>query len=1123
MFRVLAKILVLLFLVALLLALFAPSILSTQVGKHTIFRVLKKMTGYEIDAKELKLQWLKGQQAKMIDVTDKTGQSIFHANSLETSAPLWKIVFCHDVGQLNIHSPSVVVSPSEHLAKRLVLCSQNFYILDHVQTSEFHVGPKCRNSVNREAVFKEASFLPTISLTPSFKLLGEMKVTDGSIQFISPGVETISAKNVELDAVLLPKQIKMTVQGMTQESSNQGTFQIKLLAYPGSNQIDASMQIVRFPLRAADQLISILYPHMKGILRETIGESLDAELRLKNLQDNLEVYLNATSDHFSALLETKIQQDRLILASPALFQFQIPSQSFQQLTQLQLKNPWKAQIKIDELSVPLQNHQQFILQGTLKSERVEFENGVLEPFSLYLGNTASSENWNIKIDSSQVQFSGSMHIPQVWEELSFKGEALLPQNTKVDIQAESLSSIALIAQGDIWQGQFKGAIDPHKKTIALVESGFLTLQLANLPSPLPALLKEPLPIQISIEPSVINFQAETGSIKGVAEVPAFELGASHVDPTHVQFTGNIGKRQVQFSVTSKVDSGPLNMEGVFISPKDPGKDQLPFYLNLKGACQDFPIASIQPFLKNGPSLSPLFGETLTTHFEASAAGISSSLKIQAISPTLSLQAQFKTNQECLELMEPANFIWKLTPDGHQALLRFFEGSQAINLSDAVLFKGSIPVLSLPLDQNLSIDQRLNRLEYETKVSADQLSFVYNGQGNQVKQLLIELSHKVTSDPHQFQISAMATPQGTLSCRGNWMSSGTADIQLIADHFPTATFDFFMAPFQNSRLSFATLCGPFINLTLDTALSQWSGPLKLNFHSDHLRSYLNGSFRQGVLTLTDPFQLHLDLTPASSRMLFGEVNPLSLSSVRSEGPITLEITPDQFSYPLFPADISKIQVGKSRLELGKLFCKNEGNVQVTLGLLKLGQYQSGDDLKLWFAPLDFQIQNGVLNCERTELLIADQIQVCLWGNVDFPAHSIDAVLGLTASCLQKAFGIKDLPKNYVLQIPLRGTLTDVQINKGAATAKIGALLLWQQKGAIAGKAGGPAGAILGEMLNKMGPLPGGDQKAPPAKRPFPWESEQPKQTTNKKKVSENSHRKHFHPSDSALKQALKFIR
>ncbi|MGH2638470.1 MAG: hypothetical protein ACRDF4_04210, partial [Rhabdochlamydiaceae bacterium] len=236
-------------------------------------------------------------------------------------------------------------------------------------------------------------------------------------------------------------------------------------------------------------------------------------------------------------------------------------------------------------------------------------------------------------------------------------------------------------------------------------------------------------------------------------------------------------------------------------------------------------------------------------------------------------------------------------------------------------------------------------------------------------------------------------------------------------------------------------------------------------------------------------------------------------------------PQGFSYPVVPSNLSQLQIGSGRLELGKLMCHNEGNVQTTLGLLKLGQYRAGDKLELWFAPLDFQIQNGILNCERTEILIAKDFQVCTWGSVNFPDNSIDGILGLTASCLNNAFGIKNLPENYVLQIPLRGTLIDAKIDKGKATTKIAALMLWQQKDAVGGLVKGPAGKFLGQTMSKLGPFPGGDQKAPPPKKPFPWQARQDQPTTSKKKTSDASHEHKtlIRPEDSALKQVLKLLK
>ncbi len=63
------------------------------------------------------------------------------------------------------------------------------------------------------------------------------------------------------------------------------------------------------------------------------------------------------------------------------------------------------------------------------------------------------------------------------------------------------------------------------------------------------------------------------------------------------------------------------------------------------------------------------------------------------------------------------------------------------------------------------------------------------------------------------------------------------------------------------------------------------------------------------------------------------------------------------------------------------------------------------------------------------------------------------------------------------------MDNVKIKTGKATAKIASLLRWQHKD-VSGACGKSSGkAALGRVLEQDGPLPGGDSKAPPAKRPF----------------------------------------
>ncbi len=1092
--RLIARILVLLFVLALLLAIFAPSILSTHLGKHAVCRIIRKMTGYEVYSDTLNLKWFKGQAATHIEVMDPSGRSVFKADSITTTASLWKLLFCHDVGHLQVESPFLVFQPSHQIASTLMI--------------------------------HQAGFIGSIRVAPSIHLLGEISVHQGKAQFITPpfikpGLDPISMKEIELHATFLPKQIKLQASGLTEEGLTPGMFQINVLAFPGTDQIDASVKLDQFPLRAVDQMLSLAYPEFKGLIHQTIGDHFNAEVKLKNLQEGLEFYLKAKSDYFSADVETTVQDDKVELASPALFQFQIPPPSFEKLTSFSIKNGIHAQLKIDQLSIPLNNRQQLLVQGTLKSEAIQLEEGILDPFTLYIGSSSSKGDWNIKIDSPQVQFHGALNLQGKWENLSFTGEALLPKNTKLDISAPSLSSITLLFQGDIGKGSLKGSFDPHKKTVTLKERSSFLIHLPDLSYALP-----PLTAQIEIDPCVLQLTPLSGKLKGFIEFPAFNMEAAHVGSTSLHFTGTIQTRELFFSLISSVNESPLKAEGSL--KVDPDLKNFE-NLKMKGSFTHLPVESLQPLIYRGPSLLYLLGNQLTSNFQFLYSQKSSLLQLKTSSPYLALSVALKGNSQGVELLEPATFAWNVTPEGYANLSKWLQGSSTFQLAEPCLFKGTIHALSF------SFNQFLNTLEYQAKITSDELVLVQKQPTTKISQIEMSLNHRAPSSPHQFQISARADPKGSLVCKGSWMPTGTADIQLQLEQFPPHAFDVFSTPFVGNRFSVATLCGSSVNLFLTTHLNQWNGPFNFEMHSENLRSLLKGTLTQGVLTLNDKFYLQLNLTKQLSQMLFHSTMENSIDSLRSEGPVSLEIGSEGFSCPLVPYQLEKLQVSTGRLELGKILSRNQGNLQIAMGLLKLGQYRSGDELELWFTPLDFKIRNGILNYERTDVLIASHFQICSWGQINLPKKSVDGTLGLTSPCLNKAFGIKNLPENYVLQIPLQGTLSDIKIDKGKATAKIGTLLLWEQKGSVVGGVvKGPAGKFLGESLNKLGPLPGGDQKAPPPKKPFPWEVGQgevgqEEKTSSKKKTSDatshhkKEHRKHIHPEDSALKQLFKLVR
>ncbi|MBI2812534.1 MAG: hypothetical protein HYX67_17150, partial [Candidatus Melainabacteria bacterium] len=373
------------------------------------------------------------------------------------------------------------------------------------------------------------------------------------------------------------------------------------------------------------------------------------------------------------------------------------------------------------------------------------------------------------------------------------------------------------------------------------------------------------------------------------------------------------------------------------------------------------------------------------------------------------------------------------------------------------------------------------------------------------------------------ISFTGTLTPTLNALGDFdLSRLTTNMQLVCQQFPSRALDIIARTQGRTDLPFTSLFGDQVNATVSLDLKEFNGPVSFNLNSPLTRADIKGKLAGGALTLNESVHAQVKITPEMSRLVLKEVNPLNISYLYSKDPVTLEIPAKGFYLPIYPTNAAKTTIPSARVELGKITCKNEGNVNIALGLLKTKQFDKSGDLTLWFAPLDLHVKNGVADVERTEILLADTFDICIWGNYDMVKDYVDMLLGLTAQTLSKAFGIQKLPENYVLTIPMRGPADNVQINTGKATAKVALLLAWQQKNAIGGF-GGTAGAIVGGLLDTMAALPDSDAKVPPAKHPFPWEVGKYKQTSQATEPQVHEKKRHFKKNETPIKQIMKVIR
>lgn len=559
-------------------------------------------------------------------------------------------------------------------------------------------------------------------------------------------------------------------------------------------------------------------------------------------------------------------------------------------------------------------------------------------------------------------------------------------------------------------------------------------------------------------------------------------------------------------------------------------------------------------------LTLLVGPSIDLHLKLESSAKNKLFSIKTKSRSLNIDAHFALNNGRIQLQDPktpAEIYFTLTQDSYAVLDEWLTGQpekQApFQLKQPSLLVFTLSQLDWPLKASsplTSIKEGLARftpdwslLQMNLQMGIDKFSFLEksSGQNIQVSQLILDIQKVTAKSPLDFTLNASiqtktgnslstsSTKEGKVAIIGKLDSlfspSGSIDFKNLStqiesniQEFPVAILDVFSRALGNMN-PLSPLFGDTLNATASMQIQNLSGPIHLNIRSPNTRVSLEGQLANGTLMLNETVHAQISMTKELSAWVLNRVNPLSLSSIATPNPLTLEIDSEGVAIPIFPFDLTRLFIPQLRLELGHLTCKNEGTLHLMLGLLRSNQFSKGNSLSLWFAPIDMHIQKGIIDCERTEILVADTFDIALWGTIDLPDQSVDMVLGLTAQALSKSLGIKNLPDDYVMHIPMKGKMDNVKINSAKATAKMAALLAWQQQSLAGALGGGTSGALLGGLLKSLGTLPDKNAKTPPAKHPFPWENgTAPKETTPKPP----SKKRKINTKDKPLKQLWKLI-
>jgi hypothetical protein len=344
------------------------------------------------------------------------------------------------------------------------------------------------------------------------------------------------------------------------------------------------------------------------------------------------------------------------------------------------------------------------------------------------------------------------------------------------------------------------------------------------------------------------------------------------------------------------------------------------------------------------------------------------------------------------------------------------------------------------------------------------------------------------------------------------SSASINASLNLEHFPTLALDFLQT---KANLPFSSTFGETLNAKFEMNHTPEQGNFKILASGKETVLKLSATGKNGIYNLVDDVIFQTRLSKELSSFLFAS-KPLGIEKLTSDYPLVCRISSNASQFTLFPFRTEMLNISSCMFDFGRVTLDSSKILPQTLNLLKSSH--RGDNLSVWFQPIRTSIKNGLMNISRFDFLVQDAFQMALWGDVDFNQKQVGLTLGLTASCLQKAFGISELPKTYVMQIPVYGSFDDVKIDSKKATSKIAKILALQHGGSLLEQFGGKSGGAIGGILKELSKIPDGDKKAPDPQTPFPWEQTSSK--TSAKASEKPESKKAIRSSDSPVKQLMK---
>ena len=228
---------------------------------------------------------------------------------------------------------------------------------------------------------------------------------------------------------------------------------------------------------------------------------------------------------------------------------------------------------------------------------------------------------------------------------------------------------------------------------------------------------------------------------------------------------------------------------------------------------------------------------------------------------------------------------------------------------------------------------------------------------------------------------------------------SCDIDIHLTRLPSRFLDYM---FQFERKFCRTFCGTYTSLDGVISLDQGEGNLVCEVKSSNLKTQLSARVKHEGIFLNEDLDIAFHVDEELSTIFLKDFHPFFRSIIQTPSPTKLSIKSEGFFLPA--ENPSLLEIASASLDFGKVYCRNNGNLEKADGFMKDGSLFGASKMDVWFSPLLFSLKNGIMQMKKMDVLVEDSIHFFTYGAIDLYNQSLHMILELDDKSLKNAFDL-----------------------------------------------------------------------------------------------------------------------